>query len=61
LAEKKKNWIDFDASPLLIGENADFLSNCLIDYIIDVANGIKTNNEINNYREISIFKDGVTL
>lgn len=61
LAEKKKNWIDFDASPLLIGENADFLSNCLIDYIIDVANGTKTNNEINNYREISIFKDGVTL
>ena len=32
-----------------------------IDYIVKVANGEKTRNEINNYREISIFKDGVTL
>lgn len=61
LSKNKNNWIDFDASPLLIGENVDFLSDCLIDYMIDVANGTATNNEINNYREISIFKEGVTL
>jgi len=30
-------------------------------YLIKVANGEKTNNEINDYREIAIFKDGVTL
>lgn len=58
LAEKKANWIDFDASPLL--DNID-LTDELIKYVIDVANGTKTKNEINGYEEISIFKDGVTL
>jgi len=33
----------------------------LFEYIISVANGEQTNNEKNGYREISIFKDGVTL
>jgi altronate dehydratase len=32
-----------------------------IDYIIEVINGRPVNNEIKNYREISIFKTGVTL
>ena len=61
LAQKKKNWIDFDASPVL--ENGDFenLSIQLLEYCINVANGKQTKNEINNYREISIFKDGVVL
>ena len=31
------------------------------DYIIEVASGKETKNETNSYREISIFKDGVTL
>ena len=58
LAEKKANWIDFDASPTLSGED---LTEELLDYIVAVADGEKTKNEINEYREISIFKDGVTL
>lgn len=58
LAERKKNWIDFDASPTLSGEP---LTDELFEYIIKVAEGEKTKNEINGYREISIFKDGVTL
>ncbi len=58
LAEKKKNWIDFDASPTLLGNS---LTNELFDYIIDVAEGKKTKNEIFGFSEISIFKDGVTL
>jgi altronate hydrolase len=29
--------------------------------ILEVANGKLVNNEINGYREISIFKTGVTL
>lgn len=58
LAEKKKNWIDFDASPSL--NNID-LTDDLLKFVIDVANGTKTKNEINGYEEISIFKDGVTL
>ncbi len=58
LAEKKSSWIDFDASPALDGE---VLTDKLLDYVLDVASGHKTKNEINGYEEISIFKDGVTL
>ncbi len=58
LAEKKSNWIDFDASPMLAGEDP---TEQLVDYVIAVANGELTRNEVNGYEEISIFKDGVTL
>lgn len=58
LAQKKANWIDFDASPTLSGED---LTEELMSYVIKVANGEKTKNEENGYEEISIFKDGVTL
>ncbi len=58
LAERKSNWIDFDASPTLSGEP---LTNELFEYIIKVAEGEQTKNELHSYREISIFKDGVTL
>ena len=58
LAERKANWIDFDASPTLSG---DPLTDELFEYVISVAEGRETKNEINDYREISIFKDGVTL
>ena len=58
LATKKLGWIDFDASPTLLGKDLD---NEFFDYVISVANGKETKNEENGYREISIFKDGVTL
>ena len=58
LAERKPSWIDFNASPTLEGES---LENELYDYVIRVAEGELTKNEINGYKEISIFKDGVTL
>ncbi|MBO7195766.1 MAG: altronate dehydratase [Clostridia bacterium] len=58
LAERKANWIDFDASPTLEGNP---LTDELFEYVISVAEGRETRNEINDYREISIFKDGVTL
>ena len=58
LADKKKNWIDFDASPTLDGKE---LTDELLDYVISVANGEETKNEVNGYREISIMKDGITL
>lgn len=61
LADKKKNWIDFDASPLADGVPMEKLTDNFFDYVIGVANGNETKNEINDYREISIFKDGVTL
>ena len=58
LATRKSAWIDFDASPTLDGND---LTDELFNYIIQVANGEKTQNEIHGYKEISIFKDGVTL
>ena len=58
LAERKSSWIDFDASPILEGKP---LTDELFEYVISVAEGRETRNEINDYREISIFKDGVTL
>ncbi len=58
LAERKANWIDFDASPTLEGNP---LTNELFEFIVEVANGKETKNEIHGYREISIFKAGVTL
>ncbi|MBQ8525756.1 MAG: altronate dehydratase [Clostridia bacterium] len=61
LAEKKKNWIDFDASPVLGEKTMDELTDSFLDYVIEVASGRETCNEISDYREISIFKDGVTL
>lgn len=53
VAEKKKTWIDFDAQT----EN----ENALFNLIIETANKRKTKSEQNGYREIAIFKDGVTL
>lgn len=58
LAQRKANWIDFDASPTLEGKD---LSDELLAYVIRVAEGEQTKNEENKYEEISIFKDGVTL
>ena len=58
LAERKSGWIDFDASPTLSGNP---LTDELFEYIIRVAEGEETKNERYGYKEISIFKDGVTL
>ncbi len=58
LAEKKSNWIDFDAGRVLTGNDC---TEELVDLVMDVANGALAKNEINGYEEISIFKDGVTL
>ena len=58
LATKKSSWIDFDASPTLLGKDLD---DEFFDYVLNVASGKETKNEENGYREISIFKDGVTL
>ncbi len=61
LAKNKANWIDFDASRLL-NEKAEAVRDSLISLICDIASGkMQTRNETNNYREIAIFKDGVTL
>ena len=58
LATKKASWIDFDASPILEGMD---LTDELFDCVLRVADGEKTKNETYGYKEISIFKQGVTL
>ena len=60
LCKRKPGWIDFDAGRMLDG-NADELTDELEKLIISVANGQKTKNEQNGYREISIFKNGVIM
>lgn len=62
LAEMKSNWIDFNAGLIVDGNNIEKIFNEFIKYILDVINGnIKVKNEINDFQEIAIFKDGVTL
>lgn len=62
LAERKKNWIDFDAGRLLDGKTMPELADELWDYLIRLASGeVRTLNEQNGFREIAIFKDGVIL
>lgn len=61
LYDKKPKWIDFNAGQLIDGHSMDEVLNHFIETIVDVINGKKTSNEKNNFREIAIFKDGVTL
>lgn len=58
LASTKTAWIDFDAEQLLSDPD---LSNSFFDYVISVANGKECANEKRGFREIAIFKNGVTL
>lgn len=58
LTEQKPHWIDFNAQAK---EDKQALCNSLLRLILNTANGQKTKNERNGYREIAIFKDGVTL
>ncbi len=53
LAQRKAAWIDFDAQS---GKDRE-----LWELIVSVAGGKETQNEKMGYREIAIFKDGVTL
>ncbi|HBP37922.1 MAG TPA: altronate hydrolase [Clostridiales bacterium] len=63
LADRKPHWIDLDAGPALLGQSArDQLDQELLRLVLAVAGGqSQTRSEINGYREIAIFKDGVTL
>lgn len=58
LAEKKANWIDFDAGRVLTGNDC---TEELVEFVLEIANGKLAKNEENGYEEISIFKDGVIL
>ena len=61
LYQRKPNWIDFNAGTLVEGTPMKDLVAQFADKVIAVASGEKTRNEINDYQEIAIFKNGVTL
>lgn len=61
LAQKKLHWIDFDAGKITQGISYDAMIDEFTDYVCDVCSGLEVNNEKNDFREIAIFKSGVTL
>ncbi len=61
LAEKKKNWIDFNAGTLIEDASLDEMGQKLFDYVIEVASGKKVCSEEAGFHDMAIFKQGVTL
>ena len=61
LAEKKRNWIDFNAGVLAQGADMEETTEAFFKKLLSIASGEKTQSETHDYREIAIFKDGVTL
>ena len=61
LAQKKQNWIDFDAGRLLDGMTLEELGEDLLDTVLRIASGEKTRSEENGFHDLAIFKQGVTL
>ncbi|HEX3073611.1 MAG TPA: UxaA family hydrolase, partial [Ignavibacteriales bacterium] len=62
LWEKKQTWIDFNAGVLVEGASMQDVSKQFLDYVISVASGKEqTKNEVNGFKEIALWKKGVTL
>jgi altronate hydrolase len=62
LYQTKPHWIDFDAGRMLEDNiSEETVLKEFIDYIIEAASGEFVNNEKNDFRELAIFKSGVTL
>ncbi|MDY0925867.1 altronate dehydratase family protein [Enterobacter sp. CFBP8995] len=61
LAEKKPHWIDFNAGRLIEGMSMAAMLEDFVDMIVAIANGQPARNETNDFRELAIFKSGVTL
>ena len=61
LAQGKPNWIDFNAGVLAEGEPKEEVAARFIGFVLAAASGAPVQSEKNGYREIAIFKSGVTL
>lgn len=57
----KPHWIDFNAGVLLEDKSMEELTKEFVNYVVEVASGKYVNNERSGFREIAIFKTGVTL
>ena len=60
LAQKKQGWIDFDAESVLEEPMAQ-VAQRLLRLALETASGRETCSERKGYRDLAIFKDGVTL
>lgn len=62
LASRKPGWIDYDAGGILSGGSFGVAADELFRLVLDTASGnYRAQNEKHGYREIAIFKEGVTL
>ena len=61
LAEKKKNWIDFNAGVLVEDKEIEETAQEMFDYVVAVASGKKVCSEEAGFHDMAIFKQGVTL
>ena len=61
LAQRKPQWIDFNAGTLVQGDSWDDAVEALLDRVMATASGLATCSENLGYRELAIWKDGVTL
>lgn len=61
LASRKPHWIDYNAGPLAEDKTFDEALEEFIEKIVAVASGEKAHHEKSGFREIAIFKTGVTL
>ena len=61
LAQFKTNWIDFNAGTIVEDEEPQVVLNRLIEKILDTVNGDKLKHEKVGFKEIVIFKTGITL
>ena len=61
LAALKPSWIDFNAGVLAEDETMEAVSARFIEAVLAAASGKPVNNEKSGFREIAIFKSGVTL
>lgn len=61
LSKFKANWIDFNAGTMVEDEEAAAVLDRLIDKVLATANGEHLHHEKTGFKEIAIFKTGVTL
>ena len=61
LANKKSNWIDFNAGVLVEDQTFEDQAKKLFDYVVEVASGTQVCSEAAGFHDMAIFKQGVTL
>ncbi len=61
LADKKMNWIDFNAGVIVENSNINKEADKLFEKVLEIAGGEKVRSEEANFHDMAIFKQGVTL